>query len=379
MNKKIILFSLFLILGQLSWANDSAYYLEGNHLIPITDSDIEVSKEILSIKREGQFIFVTVDYTFTNKGKAKTILVGFEASSPVGDVNNYPKNGEHPYITHFKVVMNDKLVPHKVAIVDNENYFIHNKIDAKTTKEVTSSKAFRDCPECPNFFYVYYFNANFKSGVNKLIHTYKFKASGGVMQTYMIDYVLTAAMRWANKQIDDFTLNINVGDFEIFYMSETFFSGTKNWTVEDGVIGMVDDMLKIRTFRGGITFKAKNFKPKGELHLFANREDWASRFFRVGDDLPSKVYTGKPLKNNDPFLLYPPYMMADKKAFKILRNLPFAVRGYVFKTEFIQNYYENQSWYKPNPAYQDASLDDLSEKEKKWLETVKSYGNNLKE
>lgn len=35
------------------FANDGAYYVSGNHLIPMYESDIVVKKEILTIKRAG--------------------------------------------------------------------------------------------------------------------------------------------------------------------------------------------------------------------------------------------------------------------------------------------------------------------------------------
>jgi len=36
---------------------------------------------------------------------------------------------------------------------------------------------------------------------------------------------------------------------------------------------------------------------------------------------------------------------------KILHNLPFARRGYVFKSPEIQAYYSRQPWYMPDPGY----------------------------
>ncbi len=49
---------LVLFLGIFSvlnvWANDGAYYVSGNQLIPISDSEVCVTKEILTIEREIQ-------------------------------------------------------------------------------------------------------------------------------------------------------------------------------------------------------------------------------------------------------------------------------------------------------------------------------------
>jgi hypothetical protein len=36
---------------------------------------------------------------------------------------------------------------------------------------------------------------------------------------------------------------------------------------------------------------------------------------------------------------------------KILRNLPFAHRGYSFKNPELKNFYEKMDWFMPNPLY----------------------------
>ena len=56
---------------------------------------------------------------------------------------------------------------------------------------------------------------------------------------------------------------------------------------------------------------------------------------------------------------------ADMK--KIMRNLPFAYRGYVFKTKMLQDYFESTDWYVANPDYV-SDMKDLNEDEKTWVE-----------
>jgi len=58
---------LFLLTTHLLFANDGAYYASGNHLIPISETDIAVKKEILTLKKiRNQYIEVTVYYEFFN-------------------------------------------------------------------------------------------------------------------------------------------------------------------------------------------------------------------------------------------------------------------------------------------------------------------------
>lgn len=52
---------------------------------------------------------------------------------------------------------------------------------------------------------------------------------------------------------------------------------------------------------------------------------------------------------------------------KIMRNLPFAYRGYVFKTKMLQDYFESTDWYVANPDYV-SDMKDLSEEERRWVD-----------
>lgn len=65
-----------------------------------------------------------------------------------------------------------------------------------------------------------------------------------VMIDYLHDfkYILTAANRWANRQIDDFTLNLSMSDYTNFYVNATFFSSADEWTI-DGIGQKRDDHL----------------------------------------------------------------------------------------------------------------------------------------
>ena len=56
---------------------------------------------------------------------------------------------------------------------------------------------------------------------------------------------------------------------------------------------------------------------------------------------------------------------------KILRNLPYANRGYIFKSNDLMNFYKTQKWYKPNSDYQ-AKLSDLTKQEQVWRQNILS-------
>ena len=56
---------------------------------------------------------------------------------------------------------------------------------------------------------------------------------------------------------------------------------------------------------------------------------------------------------------------------KILRNLPFARRGYVFKDKEVQKYYTKMTeWYTPIPSYV-PDVQQLLDEEKEWVKKYK--------
>lgn len=76
-------------------ANDASFYMSGNTLVPIKETDISVAKEILTITiGKDRYAKVDVYYEFYNPGKAKTLTMAFEADPPsyLGGLQN--RDGE---------------------------------------------------------------------------------------------------------------------------------------------------------------------------------------------------------------------------------------------------------------------------------------------
>tara|TARA_B110000977_G_C10970063_1_gene451987 strand:+ start:17 stop:1093 length:1077 start_codon:yes stop_codon:yes gene_type:complete len=358
MMKNSYLFIIFFIYCLNVHANDGAFKASGNQLIPITETDIKVQKEILTLKKikEG-FIEVTVYYEFFNPKKEKTLTVGFEAFSPSGDVNGAPKYGEHPYMNDFTVELNNKILTYNIAYVKDSLYQQNGKVNSIVLDEFTGSKSGNNVA----FFYVYHFDAKFKKGINIIKHTYRYAISGGICYNYDFSYILTAANRWGNNQIDDFTLIIDNGVFQSFDITKTFFNNNSDWLVNgigkkinaQNENGLATTRFHIQ--KGNIIFQKKNFKPLGELFV-------------------SSMYCGMPVSYyNTPFDFQsnrPPEHPKNDFERKLLKNLPFARRGYVFSNNQLQEYYEKLDWYIPNKNYR-ANVESLYEEEKKWLEKYK--------
>jgi hypothetical protein len=371
--KRVTIFPL--LLGFIvCFANDGSFRVSGNQLIPMYETDISVKKEILVIRRiNRRQAEVDVYYEFYNPVGDKELEVGFEALSPEGDVDPRPVNGRHPYITRFSVSMNGETVPYKVSIVDDSLYYRNGKYKSLTPEDVL--KKF-DRDEEIMVFYVYHFRVLFKKGINIIKHTYTVDLSSSVDENYSFDYVLSAAGRWANKQIDDFTLQIDMGEFQDLTIENTFFKNTADWKFSGR--GKQIERIKSRykhsnddseffIQHGILVFEKKNFKPVGELYLRSynnyifseNRTDSDDpRFDYKRDHLPFSIDSQNQIDTP-----------ANELSKTILKNLPFARRGYIFKSPELKTYYNQQKWYYPDSTYI-PDLKQLTHVEQEWYKKI---------
>jgi len=363
-----------ILISMAAYANDGAYFMSGNQLLPIVETDIPIIKERLTLVRNGDFLDVTVAYEFENPGAARTMIVGFEAMPPHTEGNIKPVAGGHPYMRDFTVEMNDRTLAFEVAFV--ERALIEDQGYANTGQIV--GKNLEQFDEWGPDLYVYHFEAPFLPGRNTITHTYSLKLSQSVITQYSFDYVLTAANRWGGDGIGDFKLMIDMGPTTEFQIDKTFFADNKDWQVfgegsaystpeyydyyrEDYGENFRDGVL-FAMRKGGIVFQKMNFRPEGELNL------WAPSFASFGAAGESNVQFDAERHLLPLNLVYNiPTPAVDAFSQKVLRNFLFARRGYVFKDPNLQAYFEKHPWYLPDPDYE-ADLSALSVDEQAWYE-----------
>jgi hypothetical protein len=359
---KILIIISFFNFSYLTYSNDGAFYAQGNNLIPIEENEISLIKEILTIKKiDKDLIELTVYYELFNPHQEKTLIVGFEALSPSGDVEAAPINGKHPYINDFTVEVNDIILPYEIAHVRDSAYYKKDQINSIDLESFKGSKEGNEV----DFDYVYHFKTNFKKGKNIIKHTYNYKAGSFIGYNYQISYKLTTALRWANKQIDDFTLIIDVGEFESISVDKTFFSNCTDWLLNG--IGkcveipnksydlFVNNYIEFHIQNGFLIFNKKDFSPSGELLIFS----LSAWIFNDFNKLPFSYNETEQIKEPE-----------NEFQIKVLKNLPFARRGYVFKNKDLYDFYSKVDWYIPNPSYIPI-LENLTIIEKQWLKNFK--------
>ena len=414
---KNILIISFLCCSILVYSNDGAFYMNGNQLIPVNETQVELRKEILTIKIERGNILIDVDYTFYNPGKSKTVLMGFEAPMPRGGADfiydGWEMTRKHPFLKKFIVEINGVRIPYKSDIVNKKAFntigslagFPQEEIDLLNMRKYDSNRVMngyrttllqRDTQLSYHQFlytyvYVNYFDAEFHPGINKVHHTYSFPISGTNDRPLSFEYILTAANRWANGQIDDFTLVIDMGSFSKFYMPQTFFQGTELWndvasmTVVDSTKAtewweeyMNDYMLVIGDgSEKPLVYKQMNFKPKGELWM-SNYVDLQEEYYwyEYYNDLmsDSAVFdiSVHDISGSFHYYFQDFTYVKDEFTLHVLRNFPFAKRGYVFKNRKLRNYYRRCDWYEPDESLS-VTANDLSIKEFEWMSQLKIY------
>lgn len=293
--RSFLLSFVLLLCSYSSQANDGAYLGSGNHLIPIKETDISVKKEILTITLVGDKAVVDVYYEMYNPGKEKKVMVGFEAPSPGGDASDELKDDGHPYISDFTISVNDAKRDYTI------NYFIKDNPDYQRSMSLKEFKKYIENNGESQYVLSYVFSANFVKGINIIKHTYTYEMSSSVDLVFSFDYILTAANRWANNGIDDFTLNIKTGKEPYITILPTFFSKKNGWSII-GKGTMIygtnpddnsrEDYKKSLWFfvdNGFIQFKKKKFHPKGELELCKPNDidensdilEWAEKQFSL--------------------------------------------------------------------------------------------------
>lgn len=380
---KTLMTGLFWLVALLANANDGVFYVNGNQIVPLKETDIAVTKEVLTITiGNDEFARVDVQYEFTNRGKTKTIDVGFEAAGPYDPGYNgtsFNWAGKHPHIHDFTVEMNGTKLPIRNYVMKESN---EEEVPDFTPldRNVWVYEGDDDCGslrkkdtdeyESTSFSYAYCFKAEFKEGKNLVHHTYRYRMSSAVDEQFSIPYWLMPAMRWANHQIDDFTLRIkteNTAKHFCMTVDDTWY--TKQWKLTSGT-GKVrtvispwaggSDYVEFSLRNGTYEWHANNFRPKQNIRIvspecvmrstaedfkvgtYYDRNSSIIAPFGIEYDMGEELYNG----NTDG--------IPNKQ---ILRNLPYADRGYVFKDAKLKAYFSKIWWYMPDPNWKQDTSD----------------------
>ena len=366
-----------------AFANDGEFHISGNHLIPISNTDIKIVKEVLTIRLcdSTENTFVDVDYTFVNTSSTpKTIKMGFEAKIEDNEAQLPPeKHKGHPNIWDFKVKLNGKHIEHtnEFAFYEDSINLDYKNFPVDKTKWVLGGKEYRDMDEgtwwdnglmnratkeFKPYAHVYFFSATFLPGENKIHHTYKYNCGHSLYEDFTIQYWLTPAMRWNANKIEDFTLRIVAEGSKHFCITGPFTKGSFNITNGMGKHRKSQYKGEEIVLRNAtIEYHCKYFIPNKDLSINSFDGNLYNDQFHKDITAPIGTYYryGK---------FFDMYRANTQEGFndfekRIIRNLPYASRGYAFKDPKLAEYFNQFYWYMPDPTWQ-ASTKDFSSLER---------------
>ncbi|MBQ6741967.1 MAG: YARHG domain-containing protein [Bacteroidales bacterium] len=363
--------SVMLLLSVLTaTANDGTYYTKGNQLVPLQETSISVRKEVLTISlMDNGYARVDVQYEFWNpEPTVRRLLMGFEANPPYNFDYKFYADGRHPSISQFTVEMNGQALSYRnaacvadtlpmVRIDTSRRYYVW---DNNWLYEDDGRDEPLDFDKGIPFAYVYYFEAAFQPGLNRVHHSYVYKMSTNVGSPFIVEYKLTPAARWAGGKIEDFTLTIRADSTaKHFYVFDSVFGGT-DFTVSEGM-GKTrratcygDPCAEVSLRNGAITLHATDFRPTGELTIRAVGVDGCY----VGKQcIAGGTYDRSARIDWGPYggMQWVPADAAFRR--RVMRNLPYAHRGHVFADKRLREYFESLWWYMPDPNYKDDTSD----------------------
>lgn len=330
-NMKTFPLLLVLLLAQLRLqANDGVFYASGSNLFPLKETTISLEKEVLKFRISKDLrIYVDVYFEFNNPGPEKELTVGFVTPPASGDIAE--EKTEHPQISNFTVQHNNTNLPFKIWRAGDSGF--------KLSENVADGNDF-----------VYFFTIRFLPGLNKIHHTYEYKAAGGVDMVFQLNYRITTGKMWANHEIGDFRMELDAGNHAFVLPWSLQQDGSKAaWQLEgSGKIGKVKNHLYdhdgcwARTLDGKVVLTAKHFRPDYDLYFFEPRffGTFLTGLSAVFND-PKKDTLETNIYGLDSALIS---NMAEWEL-QTLRNYMYATVGYAFSNPKWKAYFEKQEWY----------------------------------
>lgn len=344
MKKLIFLFCLF---SQAASANDGSFYASGNTLMPLKETTIRLKKEILNLDRRGDWMQVDIYFEFFNPGPEKELTVGFVTPPAVGDITDAEAN--HPQIRNFMVMSGNSLLSYKVAKLEETGFKLNEKL-------------------ADGFDFVYHFKLKFPKGITIIRHSYQYRGGASVEAKNEFYYRLTTGTTWANSAIEDFELNISMGDDCYFSVPASFGGAESNW-----VVAGVGRMGNVATFNpygeeGGGKKLRMVYLRNGKLQLrqpnFKPQNDLAINVFQLHNEV--HLWCDKTVKND--FEGFTEFLWGDStelavsklsdNELRLYRNLNFARMGYGFKDETLRKAYSKYTWYIPDPELKPGNVPD---------------------
>ncbi len=360
--KKILILLTIAIGSTALWGQSAATYGRGSQLIPLDKTDVTLQKEILTFTQTNGLLGMDTYYEFFNPGEEQSVMIAFETDATGGAAEAPEYSPNNPLVHDLKIEMNGSPVSCSVSIVPSENYYKDGVFQILSKDEIESqNEQFIDEWEV-DYIYVYAFRVTFKKGLNVIKHSYSLGWSYDDTPQSFFLYSLRGAGHWANRQIDDFTWRVDFGERAFFRVENALPDAGKLLRISGLGKSQVketwregEEITEFFIKKGMLEYRAQNLNPQLTLCITRPKTYFSSFSYLDDSSLDPITYQ------------FDEYMeVEDAVSKKVLRNLPFAIRGYVFKDPILREYYSGQYWYMPDATYK-ADVSTLSEEERKWV------------
>ncbi len=369
---KNYLFTIISLLASIvTYGNDYAVLASGSSLQPADSKDInvEVKEEILTIRltdeteacvRNGYTsyhtkAYVDVDYTFYNHGEATDMLVAFVAYFPynIPYPLEYDIFAGNPYIHDFKAEVNGQSQPVSISVPGMPKNYKQELLEDQSGPVIYDGKVLENC--------LYTFPAKFVKGENKVHHTYSYDLCSSVFACWNLEYALSPASHWKGGKIGKFTLRVECPNTaKHFYVDcEDLQKVSPIFTKGVGKYRKVspNEFLSIWeiSMRDAVAqWTMYEYSPKSRLDIYSGiTAEYDSSLLPYGFSY-------------DRSLVFEPRYANLSGQPRILRNMPYAHRGYVFKTKEMKKIFEKLWWYIPDSTYV-PDMSDFTERELEFI------------
>lgn len=284
----------------------------GTNIVPLNSTDVELRKVRLRLKgrSHSKYVKVTTDYILLNPSDAQKVMVEFDAGRA--------KSKEA------------KLSPHLLSITFkvNGNYIHHTE-----HKVSLKDKDLR---------HLYLFELALKKDKNHVMFEYVYRVETPSRFYYQFEHDLEGFSKWANKKLDLFILDLDIGTFQSFRLQKGFFKEKSELKCNGKIIdNPKNHYVTVYLKKGKLYFRKKDFYTDKRFRIESSDSSEGRGFHdKIFDSKEDKLS----LRLNETPLAFKGW-----KSDHILRALPYARRGFVFKcSKGVQEYFKSLEWYTPN-------------------------------
>jgi len=335
-----IIFSIYLFLATMLFANDYYYYLlSGGTLMPANDNEtyIELVDEVIIFELFDSHYTITVDFNFYNHGEAVNLLVGFPYAASISGHTTYNMQQS---LFDFQSWVNGNLVETRNTPIE---------MDLSYQNSLNSYRAYTQDVD-----YAYTKEVYFPSQQHtrtKVKYNARYGSDGGRM---IASYLYGSGKGWYNY--------IEKAEVIVKNSSKYWIYGIRTGIPSPSNEPSNNEDLKHYWVNNNLIFALENFEPDYNDIIEVLLSDRPMFDFSMFKPLPiSYDYRDTIFQPDQLWYL-------TREQLRVLRNLFYALHGYNFRDSALLNYFSSYfGFYEVNNEFTE---DMITETERRNIEII---------